>query len=217
MESQASDKPFFLTRATDINYYERNDSFSGFVFGARKSGTVLCRIYNKSLELQGKSDPWTQLIWGEGLVPNIPVWRIEFEAGTKFLKQVGVENALDGLNKKSSLWAHFTQEWLTHRIPTGDSNKSRWPISEPWQFIQNSSLRGSAIPISRIRQAQTDASLEALLSPFKGYLTSISTRLGATTLDEAFDTVKYFVERNEYRSKQTIEEILFYKKKKFFI
>ena len=214
---RAADKPNFLTRATDINYYEQNDSFSGFVFGTRKSGTVLCRIYNKTLELQKKTNGWTPLIWGDRVNHDIPVWRVEFETGTKFLNQVGIQSALDGLSKRSSLWAHFTEEWLTLRIPTSDSNKSRWPISEPWQFIQNSSLRGSAVPINRIREAQSGASLDALLSPFKGYLTSIGARLGATTLDEAFEVSKDFVRKNERRSKQSIEEILLYKRKKFFI
>jgi len=214
---RAADKPNFLTRATDVNYYEQNDAFSGFTFGARKSGTVLCRIYNKTIELQKKTDGWTPLIWEDRVDHDLPVWRVEFETHAKFLHQVGIKDAADGLNKQASLWAHFTEDWLTLRTPNGDSNKSRWPISEPWEFIQNSSLRGSAIPISRIRDAQSSASLEALLSGFKGYLTSIGTRLGATTLDEAFEVTKDFVRKNERRSRQSIEEILLYKRKKFFI
>lgn len=214
---RASDKSNFLTRATDINYYEQNDDFSGFIFGTRKSGTVLCRIYNKTREIQKKSDGWTPLIWGDRVDLNLSVWRVEFETSTKFLHQVGIENAIDGLNKRANLWAHFTEEWLTLRNPTSDSNKSRWPISEVWEFIQNSSLRGSAVPLERIRKAQSEASLEALLPPFKGYLTSIATRLGATTSEEAFAITKSFLEKNEYRSKNTIEEILSYKRKKFFI
>ena len=214
---KASDKPNFLTRATNVSYHEQNDSFTGFKFGIRNSGTVHCRIYNKTLELQTKTDGWTQLIWGDRVDPKIPVWRVEFEASTSFLKQVGVENALDGLSKKSNLWAHFTENWLTLRVPTDDSNKSRWPISEPWEFIQNSSLRGSAIPIERIREAQSNASLESLLPPFRGYLTSLAVRLGATTLKEAFEATEKYVETHEVRGKPTIEEILFFKKKKFFI
>ena len=214
---EARDRPNFLTRAGDVHYFETDDSFSGYTFGTRKSGTITCRIYNKTLELRKKNDGWTPLIWGDRVDHAFPVWRVEFETGTKYLHQVGIKSASEGLSQVASIWAYATEDWLTLRTPTDDSNKSRWPISEPWKFIQNSSLRGSAVPMKRIKDAQTGASLDALLAPFRGYLTSMGTYLGATNLDEAFDTTKKFVSKNERRSKQTIEEILSYKRKKFFI
>ncbi len=214
---KAEDEPNFLTRATEVNYYKQKDEFSGFRFGARKSGTILCRIYNKTLELEKKTDGWTPLIWGDRVDYGRTVWRVEFEMGTKLLSQVGITTALQGLERMGGLWAYATEDWLTLRIPNDDSNKSRWHISEPWQFIQNSTLRGSEIPIERIRDGQTQAALQALLSPFKGYLTSIGTHLGATNFDDTFESAKNFVRKNEKSSKNTIEEILLYKRQKFFL
>ncbi len=194
------EKESFVCRAKDISSHEVDGQFSGFNFGKRKSKTITCRIYNKTLELRSSKKSWTTMAWNENYNPDETVFRIEFEFNREALKQFGLNNSNQTLEAISGLWSHATQEWLTHRIQSEDSNKSRWPISAEWQEIQNSTIAGSRIPIERIYDSKDAVKLESLIAPLRGYLTSFGSLIGADDLNSTMKSAGDFFNKDELKS-----------------
>lgn len=194
------EKDRFLCRAKNISSYEEDGQFSGFTFGKRKSKTILCRIYNKTLELRTSKKLWTAMAWDENYDADLDVYRIEFEFNRNALKEFGLNTSNETLNSIAGLWSHATQEWLTHRDQVEDSNKSRWPISREWNQIQKASIAGSRIPIERIRESKEAVKIEALVAPLRGYLTSIGNLLGADDLSSTMGKVGDFYTKDEKKT-----------------
>lgn len=201
-------KDNFICRAKDISSHEVDGHFSGFNFGKRKSKTITCRIYNKTLELRGSNKHWTSLAWNEKYDSSRDVYRIEFEINRQALKQFGLDTSQEVLDSVSGLWSHATQEWLTHRNSSGDSNKSRWPISDAWKVIQESTIAGSRIPIERIRESKDAASLKSLIPALRGYLTSIALPLGSSDLQTTMKSVRELYLKDEAKNGITFESII---------
>lgn len=140
------------------------------------------------------------MAWNENYNPDETVFRIEFEFNREALKQFGLNNSNQTLEAISGLWSHATQEWLTHRIQSEDSNKSRWPISAEWQEIQNSTIAGSRIPIERIYDSKDAVKLESLIAPLRGYLTSFGSLIGADDLNSTMKSAGDFFNKDELKS-----------------
>ena len=147
--------------------------------------------------------------------PGIPAWRIEFEFHTGLFREFRIATANQGLLNVAQMWAYATDDWLTFRDMGEDSNKSRWPISAEWSQIQNASLRGNAVPLERIRESEQVTSVEKLIPPFHGYLTSIGSRLGATDLNSCFEVAFDVVSKAEADGRISTLEKLAYKKRSF--
>ena len=206
------DKERFLCRAKDISIHEVDGQFSGFNFGKRKSKTITSRIYNKTLELKTSRKFWTTMAWNEKYDTNQEVYRIEFEFNREALKQFGLSQSGETLDAISGLWAFATQQWLTHRDLTDDSNKSRWPISPEWTEIQSSSIAGSKIPLERIQASKDSVKLDALIPALRGYLTSTGSLMGAEDLKSTMQKVSDYFAKDEAKTGITFANLILEKK-----
>ena len=153
-----SDKENFVTRAKkiDVHYIEEKkainsehyigNTFSGFVIG--RGSPLSCRIYNKSLEIKNKKD-WFHSIWKKyNYNSDNDVWRVEFQARRKVLKELNINCYEDIANKLLGTWAYYTQKWLILKEKKCN-NVSRCPVAKKWLLIQKGG--NSYIPDPSIR------------------------------------------------------------------
>jgi hypothetical protein len=204
----ADDRHCFVTRATRRNTHEQSEQLTGFEFGRRTSKTVMARLYDKTLDVKQKGADWWPAVWGSAYDVSRPVLRVEFEFGRIGLKQFGVDTAADALAHAPSLWQQATGEWLSHRTPTSDSTRSRWPLSAEWQQVQGVSFAQEATGLERIREGRNRGSLRKLMPGLVGYLTSAGAHLGATDLETALALLPGPVRDYGLASRTTFEDRL---------
>lgn len=143
----------FITRAkkkeiinVDSENYE-GKIFSGFTIA--KGSPLMCRIYNKTLEIKKSNKVWFKDIWEQFNWSGKDVWRIEFQARREILKEFNIEDIKDIDNKIEGLWSYYTCNWLTMRISKKDQNASRWDIDNKWLKIQSINNNQNIKPLSR--------------------------------------------------------------------
>lgn len=185
---EATDGARFVCRADRRDTYEERADLLGFTFGRRKTGTVLARIYDKTIESAGKLDVWAA-VWGAAFDPAKRVLRVEFELGRKALREFGVDLVDDALDAAAGMWGSVTESWLSHRTPTSDATRSRWPVSPEWLRIQRPSMRGSIPGLERIRRARRASSLRSIMPALMGYTASFGAHSGLATLEETFEAL----------------------------
>ena len=176
-----ADRHRFVTRAGAIDMHERQERFTGFEFGRRTGGGLVGRIYDKTVDIETKGSRWWLEMWGEDHREDEPVFRVEFEFGRMVLRQFAVRTPEETLAGKGDLWSYAT-EWLSHRSPTADGTRSRWPVSDEWEFVRSVSLCGGSIGLQRVRKAAGEASLRRLLPALSGYSASVAALLGVETI-----------------------------------
>jgi hypothetical protein len=175
----------FVTRAKQLAIRAERGRRTGLEFGRRSSGSISGRIYDKSLEAAQNKKTWWWDIWGERYVEGLTVWRTEFEFNRGFLREMSLDTPAEVLKGSGDLWAYATDDWLSHRTPTGDETRSRWPVSPPWEAVRQASLRGDSIGLRRVSDRKTEAALKAVLPVLRGCLTSASAQWGADSITEA--------------------------------
>jgi hypothetical protein len=121
--------------------------------------TVL-RVYNKSEELAKSKKEWLRDVWGQSSEydPTQDVWRVEFQAASDVLRQLGITNAAALLDRRNAL-LDYGLRWAQLRVPTGDSTKTRWPEDERWTLIRKASFSG--VPLQRRMEPAELMSLDA--------------------------------------------------------
>jgi hypothetical protein len=197
---KAEDRGRFVCRAGQRVTYEDDKSLSGLRFGSGKSASVMARIYDKTEECRNKGTDWWPAKWGELYQPGERVLRVEFQLGRELIRQTGLSTPAHVLEQLPSLWAYLTEEWLTFRIPTGDSTRSRWPLAPEWQDVQAARLRGGALGLERTYAGQASGSLRKLLPHLRGYLASAGALLGAENLEETMQSVARVLAHDEASS-----------------
>ncbi len=173
-----ADRARFVGRADSTRTYEQASGLSGFDFGTRKSHTIVARIYDKTLDIDRKGTDWWLQIWGDRYQPGTPVHRIEFEFARQALTEFDVSTPTDTLAVTADLWSYATEQWLTHRTPTADTTRARWPISPQWAQIQHPALRQQPLGVERLRVAKQAGSIRKLLPPITGYLAAFGALAG---------------------------------------
>jgi hypothetical protein len=101
------------------------------------------------------------------------------------LKQYGVGTAVEAVDMAGGVWRAVTDDWLTHRRPTSDSNKSRWPVSEEWRCVQATSFSYGADRPERLRELEGLGSAARALPQLNGLLVSWAAYLRMPNLNEA--------------------------------
>lgn len=201
IEFYASDSKKIITRAKkkeimnvdSENYYGK--IFSGFTIG--KGSDLMCRIYNKTLEIKKSNKLWFEELWKQYGWNGEVVWRIEFQARRKVLKEFNIEKVKDIGEKIERLWAYYTKEWCTLRSNSKDKNSSRWKVSKKWEKIQKISIDYDIEPLSREKIKRGDE--EKLLNLCIGSFTSLSAIKNFNNPEEA---CKYLIERMEKRNRK---------------
>ena len=200
----AEDRERFIYRADDIVTRENGRTFTGFEFGRRKTNTVMCRIYDKTVQIKQLGIGYWPDIWGAKYDPDQRVLRVEFEIDRTGLGQFGADSPFDAIERAAGIWLGVTNDWLTLRTPTGDATRSRWPIESSWEDIQRASFASGAFGIKRIYDGRKRGELARLLPGARGFLSSIGAAAGVRTLNEALD-VAWKLIREEAKGTESFE------------
>ena len=146
----------FITSMVKDNQHRKNKKVQTFTFGA---SPVVLRIYNKSDEIAESSQKtWFYPLWN-GQQDN--VWRIEWEVRKDVLREQGVRTFDDLIRGSANVLRPLVNEKVTLRVPTDDSNCSRWPLHPLWsEFQQRVDTLGS---IDIVRDSDPQAELEERL------------------------------------------------------
>jgi hypothetical protein len=174
----------FVCRGSRRDTHEEGEAFTGYEFGRRTTKTVVVRIYDKTLQVRRKGLDWWLHVWGESFNPAERVLRVELELGREGLKSYGVDSAEQAIAAAPRLWAAVTEDWITHRTPTADSTRSRWPTSPEWHVIQGAAMRGDAVGLDRIRQGKQKGELRRTLPQLTGHLAKFAALSGTIDVED---------------------------------
>lgn len=95
-------------------------------------GDVMLRIYDKVAEIEQQSDKiWLYELWGE----KADVWRIEWQVRKPLLKRFGLRQFQDLFAGHGDLLMYLANEHDSLRVPSNDSNRSRWPVHPLWDDL----------------------------------------------------------------------------------
>ena len=202
----------FVTRGAHRRVFEeprqlhqQGRQVSGFTFGR---GAVMCRIYNKTLQLTKKGDTWPMELW-HGWDSERPVWRVEFQFRREALKDFQVDgehlhSVADVLAMRQALWEYAT-EWLSLRMPTEDSNNSRWPIDPVWEELSQVPIGSPCAELVRKRMRETEE--RRLIALFAGCASSLAARGYGRSLPDTVRRAIPAAERHLSRDGRTFEHV----------
>jgi len=190
----------FVCRADARRTYEMDGRLTGFEFGSRKTKALHARIYDKRADVEAKGTSWWLEVWGDRLAEDLSVHRVEFELGRQGLVEFGIDTPAEALEATGDLWRYATGEWLTHRSPTADATRTRWPISAPWSFVQGASLRHQAVGLARLQGTRRRTSISRLLPGVNGYLVSLAALLGTDDIEDTLGAVGHHLHTYEIAS-----------------
>lgn len=183
------DRPFqlfppemWVTRAERINPYLKRGELTGWSIG--QGGDLSARLYDKICEIFDKSHKahWFDLWLANGYEWADPVWRLEFQFRRPVLLELGTPTLLDVLEKQAGLWA-YAMDWLSLRLPTADSNRSRWPVASTWAALAGVDWGSPPLVLKRQRSHGVGA-FDRQSRQLLGLLTSYMGARGMTDLDE---------------------------------
>jgi hypothetical protein len=92
---------------------------------------MLTRLYRKDIESRAVPG-FADHFWGGY---SGPVVRVEAQAGSKKLRDVGIVTVDDALSCYGNLWRHATEEFCRLHVP-GDGDREGWPLDERWGMLQ---------------------------------------------------------------------------------
>ena len=154
------------------------------------TGDVRLRIYDKVAEIQQKSGKaWFFELWG--VMEN--VWRIEWQIRKAVLRRFGIRTFTDLDQGAGDVLRYLASEHDTLRIPTADSNRSRWPLHPLWIDLQAQIERFASQGVYREidpEAALRERMLRMAISVYgylkrAGAITSLQRRQDSVTLMEA--------------------------------
>jgi len=190
---EGDDRHRFVCQGMALDTHEDGNTFTGFEFGQRKSGTVCARIYDKTVESAKKGTAFWHDIWGSAFDPQLPVLRVEFELGRQGLREYGIDWPQDAIDAAGSLWMDLTTRWLSYRDPTQDHTKSRWSIAPEWEQVSRASLTQGAQGIERMYAGRRRGDLRKLAPGLMGYLAGFAALADAADWPEVVGPLGQFV------------------------
>lgn len=123
-EAIAPDQVVSLSAKDDV--YRKDRTVQTLRYGR---GDVVLRIYDKVAEILEKSEKiWFFDLWG--VQEN--VWRIEWQVRKPILRRFGIRTFVDLFANQADVLRYLATEHDTLRVPTNDSNRSRWPLHPLW-------------------------------------------------------------------------------------
>ena len=134
------------------------------------------------------------------------MWRIEFEIGRAALSALELYRPDAVLAAAPSLWRYCTTDWLTLRSPTGDANRSRWPLDARWDVVQSATLAHGGTELRFIRERKRASSIHRLMPALVGYLVAFAIWAGTTDLQNTLEALSASVENDEIIRRMTFAE-----------
>lgn len=205
----------FLCRADARNLFETAEEFNGLKIGKRESGTISARLYDKTIESAKNGTAYWKELWGEAFDPLASVLRVEFELHREVLRQFGVSTPDEVLAVTGSMWHYLTHDWLTHRVPTNDETKARWPISPAWQVVQRARICGDSIGIERAYGAKQAGLLSNLMPSLVGQLANFGALTGSGSMIDLLPNLERQLSHYSRTSGRSMSSRITEKKQKY--
>jgi hypothetical protein len=187
-EQQGADG--MLAPETQVQIWCRRVSGYAFSRGAAHS----CAIYDKVLEIRQQSPDkvWFFDLWrAGGWDGKAPITRIEFRYTRDFLREFGLTDHYDVLDRLADLWAYSAGAWLRYCVPSTDPNRARWVVHPLWQVIQ--AARFDALPSCPVvRSRKRQMALGRAVAAVAGYASSVSAWLGGPYASRQVDVSLVF-------------------------
>jgi hypothetical protein len=165
------DENSFVTTAEKDSQHRKNRQVQTFTFGRDE---VVLRVYNKSAEIEEASDKyWFWMFWDS---QQQDVWRIEWQVRKEVLKRFGLRTFQDLFDGYGDVLRFLVAEHTSLRVPTDDSNRSRWPVHELWQRLSEEIERLPAQGVYREVKSREmlDEVLMRMAISMEGYLKKIA-------------------------------------------
>lgn len=160
----------FKTRSAKDGQYREKKKVQTFCFG---KGDIVLRVYDKVAEIRQQSNKvWFFLLWGR----RTDVWRIEWQLRKSILKRFDIITLEDLEDQKGDLLRYLAEEHDTLRVPTNDSNASRWPLHPLWQDLQEQIANMNNLGVYRVlgQNAVLSERLERIGISIFGYLKRVA-------------------------------------------
>lgn len=174
------DRDRFVTRANYRAAHHVGGRFSGLTFG---KGSIVARLYDKSLEIIQSNKGWMHAIWESGgSDPAAPVWRLEFQLRREALREFRATCLPRRSEGFSGLWRYLTARWLRLVVPAHGGRRERWSVDPSWRVLATAALTSAGEETIRLRTRHfnRERSERALL----GSVLSFAACRGCRTLDD---------------------------------
>lgn len=148
-----------------------NRKVNGMTFGSFKDKNIMCRIYDKSLEIKTSGKTWFNDIWRNNNLNIEKVWNIEFQLGRKFFKERKIETVIDFILKTKTMWKYLTTEWINFII-NDDINISRCTVRKNWTSLikaYDNYVGEQMIKFDKQRNRRAEKLIPLLVGVFSSY------------------------------------------------
>lgn len=177
----------FRNRANKKNTYTNHNIINGFNFGT-SSGGLMCRVYNKTLEVIEKNDKtWFFDIWDNNGVKGT-VWNVEFQLKREYFRNYDIDTVEQAFAHIGTIWDYCTKDWLV----LTDNDRTRLEnctTNNEWLLISESFKDYCQEPmIKRDKQNYMDG--DALVPAWAGYTTSIAALFGVEDIESVIEIIK---------------------------
>ena len=165
------DESHFVSVASKDSKHREGGRIQTLTFGRDE---VVLRVYDKVAEIEQQSHKtWLFALW-DGVCED--VWRIEWQVRKGLLRQFGIRT-LEGLfERQGDVLRYLASEHTSLRVPTADSNRSRWPLHPLWIDLQERITQFGSLGAQRGDRLETvlDERLMRSVVSVYGYLKRIA-------------------------------------------
>ncbi len=188
----------YVTKADTIR--REDESGSGYLrqLSAGRSNHVRISLYRKSKDVATKGKDWQLRIWERtgAYDRELDVWRLEYQMGSEFLRERGINTLDDVIRQWAALWS-YCLGWFSMRSPNlDDSNRSRWSEHEVWRGLRLWLCQGERAIAPRVKHAeQVSQRVKRSEDATVGHLTSLMHLHGDTDPLRAYERLMRSWER----------------------
>ena len=165
------DESHFVSVASKDSKHRERGQIQTLTFGR---DDIVLRIYDKVAEIAQQSHKtWFFALW-QGVCED--VWRIEWQVRKALLRSFGIRTLSDLLERQGDVLLHLATEHTTLRVPSADSNRSRWPLHPLWKDLEGQIANLEALGAQRtdgVDAALEERLMRATMSVY-GYLKRIA-------------------------------------------
>lgn len=165
------DEDSFKSQSVKDSKHRGSRKAQTFTFGG--GGDIMLRVYDKVAEIKQKSDKvWFYTLWGQ----DENVWRIEWQVRKPVLKEMDIKTFEDLQKQIGDLLRYLATDHTSLRIPTADSNSSRWPLHLLWIDLLERIAELPHLGISRIhgQNSVLEERMIRIAISIHGYLKMVS-------------------------------------------
>lgn len=185
--------------------YPNTEHPETYYFG---KGAIVVRVYDKTKEIAASNKAWWQVVWrtSRHYVKDEPVWRVEVQMRSQALKEFGCRSVQSALENVHGVF-EAGLKWCSVRVPSADSNRSRWPDHPAWAYLLRSYQPGQ--PLGRVKPAVQLMEYDQQVKRILSVVTSAAVTLQNDDYEQVFrllfDDVEGYIAREGLEFKQLVE------------